>query len=930
MRTGSILQVVALAVASCAFALLLSTCGGKQSSASSCQLPDGNGGQAATEKSLDEALAELDAYPCPEGVDEALFEELKDALASQLESRFSNRDSSAGHSRLESRDSRPEGKIVSAPPIGDANKVTDLAITDNGDGTYTLSWHYRNSGDYDQNSIVDIADITQIAMHYGESYDIEDEDCLLAVIDGSGNGAVDIADITPLAMNYSTNCEGYRIQGGNTLTGSFTSLGNVSLQTATGDGRLEFNTGATSILYLYSRVVPYDWQGKDGEPSDAVLVPGDPPEIVSVSPISGMEDEIVQFSAEVTGSGSFTYAWDFGGGAEPGTSSLPSPTVTLGAIGEYQAQLTISNPFGQDLFEFTLTVSPAPPEILSVTPTEGIETYEAQFSAEVTGTEPFTYAWDFGGGAVPDNSEDATPTVTLGSPGEYSASMTVANDAGDDTYPFTLSVEAGIAPEITEVQPLSGFTGSGVTFSAVVSGTPPLSYTWDFQGAVVGADTSSESPTGAWGDEGEYGDCSLTVTNAFGDDTYLFTLAVVGSAEWVHTWGADSYESGEGVAVDGSRNVYVAGTISDSDNPDIKNAYLLKYSPDGILLWRRAWGGADRDYAEDVCVAGGDVYVVGLTYSFGAGYNDVFLLKYSPNGELLWQKTWGSDDYDSGRGITADGSGNLYVAGSGLGAGGWDVLLLKYTPSGELLWRKTWGGDDWDWGYSVAAGGSGDVYVAGRTWSFCTGGEYDAVLLKYDANGSLLWQKTWGGSGSDSSESVTEDGSGNVYVTGVTASFGGSDDNDLFLLKYSPGGDLLWQRTWGSESESGNDVAVDGSGVVYVAGTSSGDLILLTYSPDGDLLGQKTWSGSGGEAGYSITLDGGGGLYLAGHADNAYGSWGTASGTVGTPAGSELSPTGIDSSPTGTEGDPSGNETVPEGVEDEGGGGLWDVLVMKV
>ena len=117
---------------------------------------------------------------------------------------------------------------------------------------------------------------------------------------------------------------------------------------------------------------------------------------------------------------------------------------------------------------------------------------------------------------------------------------------------------------------------------------------------------------------------------------------------------------------------------------------------------------------------------------------------------------------------------------------------------------------------------------------------------------------------------------------------------------------------------------------MYVAGTSSGDLILLTYSPDGDLLGQKTWSGSGGEAGYSITLDGDGGLYLAGHADNAYGSWGTASGTVGTPAGSELSPTGIDSSPTGTEGDPSGNETVPEGVEDEGGGGLWDVLVMKV
>jgi len=542
MSIRSILRVIALTLAFCAFACALSTCGRSQRNG---VIPAGkftrlNGGPADTQE-LSEVMAEIDAYSCPEGVDEELWVELKDALGEALEKRAFSvgaiHELPSGN-KAGRGDPALHGKFVSTPPTGEANRVNDLAITDNGDGTFTLTWHYRNLGDYDQSGTVGISDITPIAMHYGETYDIEDENCLLAVIDGSGNGEIDIADITPLAMCYATDCAGYVIQGGNSPTGLFPFDKHVSVETATGEGRLSFSEGLISIIYLYLRVTPFDTidaPREYGEPSEPVLVPGDPPEITSVTPLTGLEDEVVAFSADVSSTPPLTYAWDFGSGADPNSSSLSNPSVTLGAVGEYEAQLTVTSVFGEDVFPFMLTVSPAPPEIISVSPTEGTETYEVQFTAEVTGSGPFTYAWDFGGGATPDTSDEAAPTVTLGDVSEYSASLTVINAAGDDTFPFTLTVVAGVPANITSVSPLSGIQGDEVTFTAEISGTPPFDHTWDFKGAVTGADTSSESPSGVWGDASTYEDCNLTVTNTFGNDTYLFALTVTSTGWHIKT-----------------------------------------------------------------------------------------------------------------------------------------------------------------------------------------------------------------------------------------------------------------------------------------------------------------------------------------------------------------------------------------------------------
>jgi len=681
MSIRSIPRVTALTLVIFTFALVLSTCGGRKQPSvppsGSAAFPSGDQPQhrvappiqAATEVSLDEALAKLDALPTPDGVDPTLFAELKDALREALTTK---------------NQQLTTARFASAPPTGAANRVDDLTISDIGGGSYALTWHYKNLGDYDQDGTVALEDIYPLAEHYGELYELADTSCIQAVIDGSGNGVVDIADITAIAINFDVECAGYDVEQADTSDGLFTDTDPVSLSSATGEGRKKFSVSRALTVGRWIRVVPAD------------------------------------------------------GDAMKGIAGSPAQVVRQGV-------------------------------------------------------------------------------------------------------------------------------------------------------------------------------------------------------EWLHTWGGSDEDWISGVAVDGSGNVYVTGKTN-SFGAGAWDIILLKYSASGNIVWQKTWGGSDYDWGYGVAVDGtGNIYVTGMTDSFGAGSSDLILLKCSADGSLLWQKTWGGSEWEEGNGVAVDGSGNIYVTGTtnNFGAGSYDLILLKYNADGSLLWQKTWGGSDWDFGYGVAVDGSGNIYVTGRTENFGAGND-DLVLLKYSADGSLLWQKTWGGSNTDWSWGVAVDGSGNIYVTGRTKSFG-AGSSDLILLKYSADGSLLSQKTWGgSDGDYGNDVAVDGSGNIYVTGYTNSlgagslDVILLKYSASGSLLSQKTWGGSDYDYGIAVAVDGSGIVCLAGEAPNIYGSWDTPSGTETSPSGTEGSPSGSESSPSGTEETPDGAEGTPDGVEDEGGGGAWDALVMKL
>jgi hypothetical protein len=410
----------------------------------------------------------------------------------------------------------------------------------------------------------------------------------------------------------------------------------------------------------------------------------------------------------------------------------------------------------------------------------------------------------------------------------------------------------------------------------------------------------------------------------------------------VHTFGDSFSDTSAWIKVDGNGNVYAAGNTHNF-GAVLADMLLLKYSPDGTPLWRKIWGSTGDDFAGGLCIdSSGSIYYLGTTTSFGEGGRDSLLLKRSSDGTPLWQKTWGSTGDETALGIDIDTSGNVYVAGdtSSFGAVANDVFLLKYTPDGTLLWQRMWGGPGIENVSGVAVDGDGNAFVTGRTNGIGFGaGLYDIFVIKYDTDGTLLWQEAWGGTDNELAGSPATDIVGNVYIPGGTSSFGvlpGS--SDAAVLKLDPSGNVLWQKTWGDiGSEIAYGLSLDNSGNVWVTGNEDSfsvgatDVALLEYnSLDGTLLLQRTWGGADYDYGWGITADNNGLVYLDGAALDALSSWQIPVGTENTPTGTVTILTGAEAIPTGTENTPVWTETdVTGGVLDWGGGGN-DALVMKV
>ncbi len=305
------------------------------------------------------------------------------------------------------------------------------------------------------------------------------------------------------------------------------------------------------------------------------------------------------------------------------------------------------------------------------------------------------------------------------------------------------------------------------------------------------------------------------------EDIFLSKFDPAGNFQWVRTWGGGSIfkDSGYGVAIDGSGNVYVTGafwdTVDFDPGPGVDEhtaqvdgrIFLSKFNPAGTFQWARTWGGIIEDIGYGVATDGsGNTYITGnfrYTVDFDPGFGldehtsngqaDIFLSKFDPNGDFQWVCTWGGSDFDWGYGVAIDESGNAYVTGCFKEAvdfdpnpgvdehtsnGDYDIFLSKFDSAGVFQWARTWGGNNADKGYDIVTYGSGNAYVTGKfsgTFDFDPGpgvdehtlyGFSDIFLSKFDSNGDFQWACTWGGDYGDAGYGVTIDGNGNAYVAG--------------------------------------------------------------------------------------------------------------------------------------------------------------------
>jgi hypothetical protein len=202
----------------------------------------------------------------------------------------------------------------------------------------------------------------------------------------------------------------------------------------------------------------------------------------------------------------------------------------------------------------------------------------------------------------------------------------------------------------------------------------------------------------------------------------------------------------------------------------------------GIL--NKTFGGEGVDWARAVQQTSDGGYILaGMTSSFGAGHYDVWLIKTDVDGNMLWEKTFGGSSYDEAYAVQQTSDGGYILAGytASFGAGFNDAWLIKTDADGNKVWDKTFGGINDDWAEAVQQTSDGGYILAGVTTSFGAG-HADAWLIKTDANGNIVWDKTLGGSMGDYAYAVQQTSGGGYILAGETHSFG-AVNGDVWLIK---------------------------------------------------------------------------------------------------------------------------------------------------
>lgn len=219
--------------------------------------------------------------------------------------------------------------------------------------------------------------------------------------------------------------------------------------------------------------------------------------------------------------------------------------------------------------------------------------------------------------------------------------------------------------------------------------------------------------------------------------------------------------------------------------------YLVKTDVDGNTLWEKHFGGdkEEEGYSVQQTMDGGFI-ICGETQSFGSGNSDIYLIKTDESGNKIWEKAIGGTSEDCGYSVQQSTDGGFIIIGktSSFGAGNDDVFLVKTDSAGKIVWEKTFGGINADGGYSIQETMDAGYVIVGYTKSSGEG-DHDVYLIKTNQNGEKLWEKTFGGANTDFGNAVQQTLDGGYIITGGTGSFG-AGNYDVYLIKTDSEGNV--------------------------------------------------------------------------------------------------------------------------------------------
>lgn len=264
---------------------------------------------------------------------------------------------------------------------------------------------------------------------------------------------------------------------------------------------------------------------------------------------------------------------------------------------------------------------------------------------------------------------------------------------------------------------------------------------------------------------------------------------------WIN-YGDTNYGSFETVFHYDKNNIYSSGYSSST-----KNALVRKTDIGGNCIWARQFGdGTNQTISFNSAVDSfGNFYVLATT--FYTTNRDFNILKYNPSGVLQWKKKLNATGSNGTGGIVIDSSDNIYVSGwtNQSGAGAEDMLLMRLDSSANIIWQKTLGSAGTETSSGLTFDSSGNVIVAAYN-------NDDMLIVKYNSSGELQWQRKFGkvkveNSDGEYSLGVAVDSNDNIYVVGyeqdqTTDQFFGQTIFNYYgvLVKYNSSGVIQWQK----------------------------------------------------------------------------------------------------------------------------------------
>ncbi len=308
---------------------------------------------------------------------------------------------------------------------------------------------------------------------------------------------------------------------------------------------------------------------------------------------------------------------------------------------------------------------------------------------------------------------------------------------------------------------------------------------------------------------------------------------------WVEAIGNKSLTIGMTVAQMPDGDYVIVGmtnaTAGGSGGVKAEDFLVIMLSPDGKVIWQRTYGGKSWDYAISVAVSrGGEIAIGGSSGSFGGAW----LLLLNDSGKILGQFKY------AGMSINAlEFDGNYIIAAGRYGLNG---MIMKLSKNGSVIWSYVINNTGVTAPSSLKVLSNGDILVAGTTSGFGSGQD-DFWLAEFNPKGKLVWQKAYGGKGEDILYGMAVH-DGDVYLAGTTNSFGLGRYSTL-LVKADLKGDVKWAKVLLPPKEGwANSVAVSKSGTVLLGGISytlNGSYAWLVGMRGGRVKWQRLFGGKG-------------------------------------------------------------------------------------